>query len=94
MLGYQVKIFQLGTQLTVAAKNLGVIGIALTELDAPRHFPDDKFLGYGLREILTWFSMMALSTVASRHMWLSLTTIPKRDSVFSLEPLYRHRGVL
>lgn len=53
-----------------------------------------SFWATAFARLLTRFSMMAVSTVASRHMWVSLTTIPKRDLVFSLEPLFRHMGVL
>ncbi len=89
-LEYFDKIFQLGAQLAAAANNLGVLGVA-TAASLPRDVPPSpdtvEYLGRTVGQINNLIQgvataagrVMSLSVVGSRHVWLGLTALPRRD---------------
>jgi len=89
-LEYFDKIFQLGAQLAAAANNLGVLGVAAAtslQHDTPPSPDTAEYLGRTVGQInnliqgvaTTAGRVMSLSTVGSRHVWLGLTALPRRE---------------
>jgi len=91
MLEYLDKIFKLGVQMAAAANNLGVLGVSLIphQQDTPAP-PSEDGSDYSDRCVGQMNNLvhgmataagrvMALTTVASRHVWLGLTALAKKD---------------
>ena len=90
-LEYLDKMFRLGSQMAAAANNLGVLGVSLItpRADAPalpsqdgEDYPD-RCIGQ-MNNLIHGVAtaagrVMSLATVASRHVWLGLTALPKKD---------------
>lgn len=90
MLEYFDRIFQLGAQLAAAANNMGVLGVAAAASlprDAPPSPDTVEFLGRTIGQMNNLIQgaataagrVMSLSVVGSRHVWLGLTALPRRD---------------
>ena len=81
MLEYLDKIFRLGTQMAAAANNLGVLGVSLISPQEVAPAPpsqdesdySDRCIGQMNNHV------MPLATVASRHVWLGLTALCRKD---------------
>jgi len=90
-LEYLDKIFRLGAQMAAADNNLGVLGVSLItpQQDAPaspsQDLSDylDRCIGQMnnlIRGVATAAGrVMSLATVGSRHLWLGLTALSKKD---------------
>ena len=85
-------MFKFCTQMAAAANNLGVLGVSLItkpQADAPALSPQDESC-YPDRAVGQMNNLIcgvasaagrviSLATVASRHVWLGLTALSKKD---------------
>jgi len=91
ILEYLDKIFRLGTQMAATANNLGVLGVSLItpQQDTPALPPQDgsdysdRCIGQ-MNNLIHGVAaaagrVMSLATVASRHVWLGLTALSRKD---------------